>query len=295
MVNTLRITSVAAVVLAALVLASVLGPRQLINLGMKNDPQLDRVLKDPNIIERYKSSVAGKSTTGAEQASPLVKQAEDLVKNLFPPKPPTPPIPPIGGGRGQLPPKPIATSAKFSLIGLCYSGARPEESLAYIRMDDNTLRWARQGDEIGHTTIRAIRRNSILCWDGSTETEMSVASTPDTANMLESPSGNSSAALSDNPAMNAAKGGSAEGRLDRIANQIREFQQNGDIEGTVEKREAVFNQMVSDLRSPPGVSAPPAPRPENARSGAGERGPSRSGLGRGGFRGPITARPAGSN
>ncbi|HQU46737.1 MAG TPA: xylose isomerase, partial [Pirellulales bacterium] len=41
------------------------------------------------------------------------------------------------------------------------------------------------GAEIGHVTIKEIRKGSIVCWDGSRDVEMTTVATPETSTLLE--------------------------------------------------------------------------------------------------------------
>jgi hypothetical protein len=266
MVNTLRVTSVAAVVLAVLVLASVLGPKQLVNLGMKRDARLDSILNDPNASARSREGATAKASPGADQTPMLVKQAQDFA-NILKPKVEKLPSTPSGAGTRPPPIIPATSSAKFTLVGLSYSATRPEESFAYIKMADNTCQWVRKGDEIGHTTIREIRPSSIVCSDGNRDSEMTVVAPPDTANLLETGAaaagnGNQNATLRDRSRSQAPTrlNQSNDEALSRIADKIGQFQQtasDGDPNSMFRQRAAIMSEMVSQLRSP--QEQPPSP------------------------------------
>lgn len=298
MVNTLRITSVAAVVLAALVLASVLGPRSLVNLGMKGDAKLDRILQDPNVVDRSRESLTNKAPGGADQIPMLVKQAQDFAKILNPVRSDS--TRPTGPAvRTDRPVTPVASSAKFTLVGLSYSALRPEESFAYIRLADSTFQWVRKGEEIGHMTIREIRRGSILCWDGSRESEMMIVAPPDTASLLETvagtPGSRENAGVSDKPRPGAPatlNQGNDEA-LNRIADQVKQFQKaarGGDPNDMFPDRAAIMSQMVSELRaSEPNAQEAPKPRNPGPKPNA-SRGAKPS-LRQPGFRPPLTSPP----
>jgi len=191
MIKTLRITSVAAVLLAAVVLASVLGylrPASLLhlNFGVRSDKQIEKILRGPSAVERFKEQYGTKDRSREDTTPPLVKQAE-LFADIINPSAPTglsdgrlssgPPVPVF-----KKPPVPV--SSKFELLGTCYSSG-PGGSFAYIRLPDSTCQWAGVGTEIGHMTIREIRKGSIVCWDGSQDVEMSTVATPETSSLLE--------------------------------------------------------------------------------------------------------------
>ncbi len=291
MVNTLRITSAAAVILAALVLASVLAPKWLVGYGVKHDARLDRILGEPNAADRAREGSAGKTPAGGDQTPMLVKQAMDLAKILNPPLPPQPPTKvaskPPRGPQGPPMPQP---SAKFTLVGLSYSAARPEESFAYIRFADNTSQWVRTGDEISQMTIREIRKKSILCWDGSREVEIKVDEPPNTASLLETPAGTppltERATVSDKPGAGASTRLAQDNadRLSLIAERVAQFQKEGnggDPNVTLRDRAAAMSQMVSELRQ------------SQAGSGAEPNGPRglAAPMRRQGYRSPVLAPP----
>jgi hypothetical protein len=183
--------------------------------------------------------------------------------------------------------------AKFTLVGLSYSAERPEESFAYIRFADNTSQWVRKGDEINHLTIREIKRKSVLCWDGSRESEITVTEPPQTASLLETSAGAppviEAAVTPDKPNAGATARLSPDGdaRISRMAEQVRQLQQEGDggdPNALLRRREAVMNQMVSEFRqSQAGGAEPNEPR--------GLKAP----LKRSGYRSPVLAPPKKSN
>ena len=192
MIKTLRITSVAAVLLAAVVLASVLGflrPDSLIglNFGVRSDKQTDKILSGPSAVDRFKEKYGNKVPSGADTTPPLVKQAE-LFANIINPLAldgtpalvsPTN-LPP----RPTLPIRPPSVSGKLELLGTCCS-SNPTASLAWIRLPDNNQQWVRVGSEIGHVTIKEIRKGAIVYWDGSKDVELPALAAPETSTLLE--------------------------------------------------------------------------------------------------------------
>lgn len=191
MIKTLRLTSVAAVVLAIAVLASVLGflrPDSLawLHLGARNDQQIDKLLEGSSAVERFQT-LSGKTPVNPDTTPPLVKQADLFAAILNPPPDPTLPA-------TKLPPRlsPVATkpapigpvSGNFDLLGTCYSDD-PKSSFAYIQMPDKTCRWAYVGDEIGRLKIKEIHKGSIVCFDGKQDVEKAVQATPETSTLLE--------------------------------------------------------------------------------------------------------------
>jgi hypothetical protein len=191
MIKTLHITGAAAVVLAVVVVASVLGylrPASFMHVsaGTRGEKQIEKILSGSSAVERFKELHAGKVPSGEDTTPPLVKQAGLFADIINPPASVgTPPKLP-----SQMPPKPsvkppVAVSGKFGLVGTSYSSSDPKTSFAYIRLPDNTYQWVGQGSEIGHGTIKEIRRGSITYWDGTRNVEMPVEAMPETSSLLE--------------------------------------------------------------------------------------------------------------
>jgi hypothetical protein len=253
MVNTLRITSVAALVFAALVLVSVLGPRQLVNLGMKSDARLENILAEPNAVDRFKKDSAGKTTRSADEVPMLVKQAKAFKAIIEPERGPNQPRiqRPARTDSGPVVPPPVTPA--FSLIGLSYSAASPDESFAYIRFVDNTVQWVRKGDVIGHLTVQEIKRSSIVCTSDGRENEITVTAPPETAGVLETSAGTSptrqASAASDKPAAGAVAKSGADGgdSLDRLTEMARRSTAGGagDPNMLLRDREAFAGGMAT--------------------------------------------------
>jgi hypothetical protein len=193
MIKTLRITSVAAVLFAVVVLASVLGflqPASLLhlNLAVRSDKQTEKILSGPSAVDRFKELYGNRGPDGKDTTPPLVKQAQIFASIINPP-PPT-------GPTGNLPPKPTPgrptplptpvgpVSSKFDLLGTSYS-SDPTTSFAYIRMPGGTTQWVGVGCAIGHVTIKEIRNGSIVCSDGNRDFDMNTEPTPETSSLLE--------------------------------------------------------------------------------------------------------------
>jgi len=187
MIKTLRITGVAAVALAGVVLASVLGPVSLIHWGGQDDQQMEKIIAAPSAVERFREQY-GDKTEVSQDTPPLVKQAE-LFKDIIDPR-----LPPAAGSKttktaaaGPRSPtvKPPASSPKFELVGTSCTSSDPQFSFAYIRLPDNTYQWVKAGSPVGHLVIREVKQGSITCWDGRNVIPMTVEAVPNRANQLE--------------------------------------------------------------------------------------------------------------
>ncbi len=194
MIKTLRITSVAAVLLAVVVLASVLGFERCasllpLNLGVRSDKQTEKILSGPTAVERFKEQYGNKAPDqGQDKTPPLVKQAE-MFANIINPLAPDGTRPAVAS---KLPIKPVAgtvkpagpVSSKFDLLATCCS-SDPKTSFAQIRLVDGTYQWVGVGSEIGHVTIKEIHNGSIVCSDGGRDFPMDMQAAPETSSLLE--------------------------------------------------------------------------------------------------------------
>ena len=274
MINTLRIASVVAVILAGLVLASVMGFASLRSFSTGNDEELNRILSAPGVVDKFKESQGDKTQKGPGVVSPLVTAAETFAAIINPPPAEATGPTPIQPGT-RIPSRPVgppATSAKFDLLGTSYSAAHPEESLAYIRLQDRkTYRWVRRGEEIGHLLVKEINRDSIVCWDGQGDVPMLVPESRDTSSLLETAAGSATPSnpglppsaedritgyLKDRPIVSSGPVGSTpkappsaamtedeQAALGRLVEQIKESGAQS------EDRAAMVNKLISEYRS----------------------------------------------
>jgi hypothetical protein len=187
MIQTLRITGVAAVAFAGVILASLLGPVSLIRLDDSRNKKIDKIITAPGAVDRFQSQHTGDDPVGADTTPPLVKQAESFKDIIDPPAPvvaEAPKTPPTGRGTTTAK-SPPASSQKFTLLGTSYSPSNPGSSLAYVRFVDNTCQWIECGSEVGHDVIKKIREDSIVCSDGRRDTVLFVVVVPDRVSLLE--------------------------------------------------------------------------------------------------------------
>src|SRR4030042_1874599 len=141
MIKTLHITGVAAVIIAGIGLASVLGflnPASLLHLslGTRDDKQTEKILGSPSAADRFKALHGDKPDTGQGSTPPLIKQAEQFANIINPPAQPGAPVVPTFPGPvpGKAIRPPIIPSSKFDLVGTCYSRNNSGGSFAYIRL-----------------------------------------------------------------------------------------------------------------------------------------------------------------
>jgi hypothetical protein len=173
MIKTLRITTIVAAALAAVLFVLV------VVFGFRSNGKADKFLSMPSVIEKFKKAAGERLTKNTGQISPLVKQAKLFAFYLDPPpalKPnktikPTPHKPtPI--------PKPEVVSAKFTLAGTAYYEANPSQSWALINEIGKGLHWVKQQGKVGHLIIQEVKNGLVVVKDGQRTFELAPQRTP---------------------------------------------------------------------------------------------------------------------
>jgi hypothetical protein len=166
MVRLLRITSIAVIIAAVILLILP------IVSGVSTNPEIEKRLKEPGAAEKF-ASAGGRPGKSEEQSSPLVKQATDFGRYLNPPPPP-PPVTQVESVERTAPAPPAIVTPKFNLIGTSYYATRPELSLALIDEPGNGLYWVKEGNSVGHLKIEKVNDGSITVNDGQRTSELTV-------------------------------------------------------------------------------------------------------------------------
>lgn len=211
MVNTLRITSVVAVIAAGLVLVLVVGPKDLApkvlaGFALQSDDETLRILDEPGAVKKWRTRNG--DTKAVEPDTPVLVQQAELLKDILVPKVTV--EPPRGRSNNRVtrrppPVKPIETTAKFDLVGTSYEPANPKGSFAYIYVKgDNTHQWVQVGDEIGHYTVKEVKPDAVICFDGREDVEIAVKATVGTSSIVEGDAKTASTAVS--PAVSTQSG-----------------------------------------------------------------------------------------
>lgn len=188
MLKTLRVTSLLAVIVAAI------GVVAIAVLGLKGDPQIKQLLERPGIVDELRGK-AGQEGVQEEKASPLVAMAKSIALRFDPPPPPKPvvkgkPKPPAEVARtkpGQNIPQPkVKTSAKFDLLATVVYETAPEKSLALLQTAGNRQEWFRQGDKAGYLELQEIRDGSVVfSQKGREPEEIFVPAKPQSKSLLK--------------------------------------------------------------------------------------------------------------
>jgi hypothetical protein len=176
MIKTLRITSIIAVVLAAVffVFPAV--------FGFRGDKQIEQFLNSAGVIEKFKDAKGDKVEDERREISPLVKQAEAFALYLNPPPKPKP-EPSVSEGKSE--PRPVGpVTAKFKLVGTSRHVLHPELSLALIDEPGKGLYWVRQFSKVGHLIIEQVKDGLVVVRDGKNTFEL-VAERPEKRSLLK--------------------------------------------------------------------------------------------------------------
>jgi len=212
MIKTLRITSIIAAILAVgLFVFPVV-------FGFRSDEEIERFLKSPGAIEKFRQAKGSGTRGNGDQISPLVKQAEGFALYLNPPTKPKEPErqgqPPVEKVP-EIPRGPV--TAKFTLVATSVNEARPEESLALINEPGKGLNWVRQSNVVGHLTFERIEDGRVILKGGKGTSVLSVEARPPRRSLLADSS--SASIVSESPisfGSRKAGSGAADGRITSI-------------------------------------------------------------------------------
>ena len=178
MIRTLRITSLLAVALAAvLVVFSVV-------FGIRGDEGIEKLLGEPDVVEKFNKSAGSKAARDTNQVSPLVQQAGAFALFLNPPKSKAPR--PVAGRTASVNRPPSATP-KFTVMATCYSKDHPESSIALIDEPGKGPNWVRQSSMVGHLLIEEIKDGIVVVKDNSGTFEIAVEQKPHVSLLEEAP------------------------------------------------------------------------------------------------------------
>jgi len=173
MIRTLRITSIVAGLLAVVLLVV------FSMVGVKGDPELEKLLKSPSVVEQYLRNKDKPSATRLSPSSRLDEVAKGFAKVINPP-PSAQPADGPGAKAGPQNPRsaPTRVSGKFKLLATSVSVGDPNLSRAFVEMPtvDQKRSWVRIGQSIEREgwTIQAIKDGSIVYGDGQQKQEIQV-------------------------------------------------------------------------------------------------------------------------
>jgi hypothetical protein len=180
MINTLRITSIIAAILAGIFFVFP------VVFGVRSDESLDKFLKSPGLVEKFNSAAGNKARQGESRVSPLVQQAETFALYLNPPKPQI-----AEKTTEQKTPttQEMPVTPKFTVLGTCFHKERPEMSLALIDEPGKGLHWVRQSSKVGHLLIEEVKDGLVVVKGSKGTFERPVEQKPTTSLPTNRPTG----------------------------------------------------------------------------------------------------------
>jgi len=181
MINTLRITSVVAVILAGVFFVFP------VIFGVRSDQQVNDFVASPGVREKFEQAANSKDKSTENRASPLVQQAEAFALYLNPPKPinPTSPQGPKAGSViRQMP----STTPQFKVFGTSYCRDNPDLSLVLIDEPGKGRHWVRQSSKVGHLIIEQVKDGLVVVKSGEKTFELPIEQIPE-ASIVKAASG----------------------------------------------------------------------------------------------------------
>jgi hypothetical protein len=170
MIKILRIMSILAVASAVVLVVF-----SVVVFGARGDKDIEELLGEPDVIEKFNNSAGNKATRGTSQVSPLVQQAGAFALYLNPPKPKAPR--PVKGRTSTVKRAPSATP-KFKVLGTSYYKDRPESSIALIDEPGKGLHWVRQSSMVGHLLIEEVKDGIVVIKDNNGTFELKAEEVP---------------------------------------------------------------------------------------------------------------------
>ncbi|NIA16766.1 MAG: hypothetical protein GWO86_00280 [Planctomycetes bacterium] len=165
MIKTLRITSVL-VALAAIAFVIFIAAT-----GLSADEKIEELLKTPGLARRLQAGSATSKKERQEQESALVRQAKAFALRINPPAA----AKTVGTKktrRTPIRPKVAEVSAKFEVVGTSYYPLNPANSWVLINEVGKGWHWVKQGEKVGHLTIREVADGYVVIDDGKKTYEL---------------------------------------------------------------------------------------------------------------------------
>jgi hypothetical protein len=165
MIKALKAASILVLICAVGVVASV------VVLAIGGDQQIKDFFNTPGAIEDFKKQ-AKTTSDSKDKVAPLVEHAKAFALRINPPPPPEPkrpkdaPKPRVAEKKPDQPRPKAVVKAKFHLLATCRYEQQPARSLALLDMPVKGLKWYRQGEDIGHLTLKEVKDGSVVCSDG---------------------------------------------------------------------------------------------------------------------------------
>ena len=175
MIQTLRITSVVAAILAGVFFVFP------VVYGVRSDERIDRFLKQPSVREKFDDVADNKAKAADSRVSPLVEQAEAFAMYLNPVK--------AKVQKASIEPKTTSISSKlsvtpkFKVFATSYCAENPELSLALIDEPGRGRHWVRQSSKVGHLFIEQVKDGFVVVKGGQETFELEIEKMPETISL----------------------------------------------------------------------------------------------------------------
>ncbi len=172
MINTLRITSVVAAILAGVFFVFP------VIYGVHSNESIDEFLKLPSAKEKFEKAADIKIKTGESQESPLVKQAEAFAKYLNPDRPTAPrtikesKIPGISSK--------VTVTPKFPVLATIVYPDNPMLSQALIDEPGKGRHWVRQSSMVDHLFVEQVKDGLVVLKSGEETYNLEIAEKAET-------------------------------------------------------------------------------------------------------------------
>jgi hypothetical protein len=265
MINTLRITSVVAAILAGVFFVFP------VIYGVRSDERIDEFLKLPSLKEKFEEVADNKTKAGDNRVSPLVEQAEAFALFLNPAKPAVRKT--AKGTRPSGIANKVAVTPKFKVFATSYCPENPELSQALIDEPGRGRYWVRQSSMVGHLLVEQVK-DGIVVVKGSKETfELPIEKESGTATPVRMPSASSARNRSRLTPTSPASGRSNtnvrrptsipqkpqrnikdDEKMGQLVNKLKDLQQNSASDKTdsgidTEERSARIQELISKFKS----------------------------------------------
>ncbi|MHC4206811.1 MAG: hypothetical protein ACYSTT_19320 [Planctomycetota bacterium] len=266
MINTLRITSVVAAILAGVFFVFP------VIYGVRSDEGIEEFLKLPSAKEKFEKAADTKTKTSENRESPLVKQAEAFALYLNPVKSPVKRI--TRSGKTTSISDKVTVTPKFPVLATIVYPENPNLSQALINEPGKGRHWVRQSSKVGHLFLEQVEDGLVVLKSGDETYEIKIAEEAETGSPGKPSAGSSlrSSPSSAKPASTAFSRASANVRrtrnvpqrtpkssiekekTDQFVNELKELRQSSasgktDSKIDPEERNARIQELISKYKS----------------------------------------------
>ncbi len=267
MINTLRITSVVAAILAGVFFVFP------VIYGVRSDERVDEFLEKPSVKDKFENAADNKAKSGKSRVSPLVEQAEAFALYLNPVKQAVRKT--SKGAKTTNIASKVAVTPKFKVFATTYFAENPELSQALIDEPGRGQYWVRQSSMVGHLLIEQVKDGVIVVKSSEKTFEIPVEEKPQTSILNRSSpvstrksslsrtrsslpsSGRTATGITRKPIITPRKPGTSEGeeeKMGELVNKLKDLQRDS-ISGKTapglgsEERAARIAELISKFKS----------------------------------------------